>query len=213
MLNLRSEARRGYALSAPAIVYLGSMVTVSSAILIACSFWTQSYVTLDKNLTLLGLGVIDKPLSFLLYQQFAVVLTLTHPWAPFAILPIFVTLEKIDPGFLDAATKLGNSRFQRSRRVTLPAVMPAIRLPTARLSRSQIKQALRLTGSLVRRASLKADFLSTLLNLKSRLRCWQNSSVSKPIAEFSGRILDPGFPYRLIGRCANVRCKPLFLTV
>ncbi len=78
------------------------------------------------NSALLALGLIDEPLTFLLYNEFAVVLTLAHAWAPFAILPIFVSLQKIDPSLLEAATDLGNGRFQRFLRVTLPLTVPGI---------------------------------------------------------------------------------------
>lgn len=52
---------------------------------------------------LLWLGVIDHPLTFIIYDANAVVLTLTHAWAPFAILPIYVALSKIDRSLLEAA--------------------------------------------------------------------------------------------------------------
>lgn len=206
----RSETSRGYALSAPATLYVGFLVAAPLVILIAYSFWTQTYVTLDRtptlqnyrdaladplvrhlmlrsiwiagavtvvtvalaypiayfiamkarkktiwlllitipfwssyllrvfawklilgfngvmNSALLGLGLIDEPLGFLLYNEFAVVLTLAHAWAPFAILPIYVSLQKIDPSLLEAATDLGNSPAQRFFRVTLPLTLPGI---------------------------------------------------------------------------------------
>lgn len=78
------------------------------------------------NSALMGLGVIDTPMTFLLYNEFAVVLTLAHAWAPFAILPIFVSLQKIDPSLLEAATDLGNSAFESFMRVTLPLTIPGI---------------------------------------------------------------------------------------
>lgn len=53
---------------------------------------------------LLGVGLIDEPLTFILYNANAVVITLAHAYAPFAILPIFVSLEKIDRSYLEAAT-------------------------------------------------------------------------------------------------------------
>ncbi len=78
------------------------------------------------NSALLSIGVIDTPLTFLLYNEFAVVLTLAHAWAPFAILPIYVSLQKIDLSLLEAATDLGNSAVQRFLRVTLPLTIPGI---------------------------------------------------------------------------------------
>ena len=78
------------------------------------------------NSTLLKIGIIDEPLTFILYNANAVVITLAHAWAPFAILPIFVALEKIDRSYLEAAEDLGDSAFQRFRRITLPLAMPGI---------------------------------------------------------------------------------------
>lgn len=78
------------------------------------------------NSALLGLGLIEEPLSFLLYNEFAVVLTLAHAWAPFAILPIYVSIQKIDPSLLEAATDLGSSKFECFFRVTLPLTVPGI---------------------------------------------------------------------------------------
>ena len=78
------------------------------------------------NSALLQVGFIDEPLTFILYNANAVVITLAHAWAPFAILPIFVALEKIDRSYLEAAEDLGDSAFRRFRRITLPLAMPGI---------------------------------------------------------------------------------------
>src|SRR6202012_1275212 len=47
------------------------------------------------NSALLSLHLISQPLGALLYNPFSVVVTLTHAWAAFAILPIYVSLEKM----------------------------------------------------------------------------------------------------------------------
>ncbi len=78
------------------------------------------------NSTLMNLGLIDEPLTFILYNANAVVLTLAHAWAPFAILPIFVALEKIDRSLLEAAEDLGDGPLRRFFRVTLPLAMPGV---------------------------------------------------------------------------------------
>ena len=76
------------------------------------------------NSGLLRLHLIDQPLGFLLYNPFAVVVTLAHAWAAFAILPIYVSLEKIDRSLLEAASDLGDSALRRFLRITLPLSMP-----------------------------------------------------------------------------------------
>jgi spermidine/putrescine transport system permease protein len=78
------------------------------------------------NSGLVQLHLIDRPLQFLLYNPFAVVVTLAHAWAAFAILPIYVSLEKIDRSLLEAASDLGDSALRRFLRVTLPLSMPGV---------------------------------------------------------------------------------------
>jgi spermidine/putrescine transport system permease protein len=78
------------------------------------------------NSALLSLHLISQPLGALLYNPFSVVVTLTHAWAAFAILPIYVSLEKIDRALLEAATDLGDGPVRRFLRITLPLSMPGV---------------------------------------------------------------------------------------
>jgi spermidine/putrescine transport system permease protein len=78
------------------------------------------------NSGLMRLHLIDQPLSFLLYNPFAVVVTLAHAWAAFAILPIYVSLEKIDRSLLEAASDLGDGALRRFARITLPLSLPGV---------------------------------------------------------------------------------------
>ncbi len=78
------------------------------------------------NSTLLNLGVIAEPLEFLLFNNFAVIITLAHAWAPFAIIPIFLSMERIDRTLLHAAADLGDTAFQRFWRVTWPLTLPGV---------------------------------------------------------------------------------------
>jgi len=78
------------------------------------------------NSGLINAGVIHEPLSFLLYNPTAVIITLTHAWLAFAVLPIYVSLEKIDRSLLEAASDLGDSRIERFLRITLPLSMPGV---------------------------------------------------------------------------------------
>ncbi len=78
------------------------------------------------NGSLIGLGLIEQPLQFLLFNQGAVILTLSHAWIPFAILPIYVALEKIDRTLLEAAEDLGDGPIKRFLRITLPLAAPGI---------------------------------------------------------------------------------------
>jgi spermidine/putrescine transport system permease protein len=78
------------------------------------------------NSSLIWLGLIDKPLEFLLYNPLSVVITLAHAWVAYAILPIYVSLEKIDRSLLEAATDLGDRPFERFLHVTLPLSLPGV---------------------------------------------------------------------------------------
>ncbi len=78
------------------------------------------------NSGLMAAGLIEKPLEVLLYSQTAVIITLAHAWAAFAILPLYVSLEKIDKSLLEAATDLGDGPVARFFRITLPLSMPGV---------------------------------------------------------------------------------------
>jgi spermidine/putrescine transport system permease protein len=78
------------------------------------------------NSGLQSLGLIQAPLEFLLYSKTAVIITLAHAWAAFAILPLYVSLEKIDRSLLEAAADLGDGPVRRFLRVTLPLSMPGV---------------------------------------------------------------------------------------
>ena len=78
------------------------------------------------NSALMGLGAINEPLSFLIYSQTAVVLTLAHAWAAFAILPLYVSLDKIDKSLLEASYDLGNTKLETFWRVTFPLSLPGV---------------------------------------------------------------------------------------
>ena len=104
--------------------------------LITIPFWTSYVIRVFMwnailgfsgviNSVLIGLNIIDTPLDMSFTIQ-AMVITLAHSFAPFAILPIYVALEKIDRSLLEAGQDLGESRFSTFLRVTLPLSMPGV---------------------------------------------------------------------------------------
>jgi len=208
---LQSEAAQGFALISPTFLYALVLLVVPIVVILAHSFWTQNYLTIDRTFTLenyrvaltepiyrdllmrslwisllvsfltvvlaypiafyisfhggrhkglwlflitipfwtsyllrvmswkvilgyngvlnsglMGLGLISEPSTALLYNTSAVVITLTHAWAAFAILPIFVSLEKIDRSLIEAATDLGDGPLRSFLRVTLPLSVPGV---------------------------------------------------------------------------------------
>ena len=66
------------------------------------------------------------PLEFLLYSPFAVVLTLTHIYTPFAVLPIYAALEHIPRNLVEASHDLGASPLQTFLRVIFPLSIPGV---------------------------------------------------------------------------------------
>lgn len=78
------------------------------------------------NSFLLSTGLTSEPLQFLLYNRFAVVVTLTYVWIPFVALPILAGLQRIEPTLFEAAADLGSNARQRFRRITLPLSLPGI---------------------------------------------------------------------------------------
>lgn len=208
---LQSEPVQGFALISPTFLYALVLLVVPILVVLAHSFWTQNYLTIDRTFTLenyrialtepiyrdllmrslwisllvsfftvvlaypiafyisfhggrhkglwlflitipfwtsyllrvmswkvilgyngvlnsglMGLGLTSEPSTALLYNTSAVVITLTHAWAAFAILPIFVSLEKIDRSLIEAATDLGDGPLRRFLRITLPLSVPGV---------------------------------------------------------------------------------------
>ncbi|HEY8167139.1 MAG TPA: ABC transporter permease [Candidatus Limnocylindrales bacterium] len=78
------------------------------------------------NSLLLSSGVIDAPLSALLYNRLAVTITLAYVWIPFAALPMLAALQRLDPLLLDAAADLYATPARRFWRITLPIAMPGV---------------------------------------------------------------------------------------
>jgi spermidine/putrescine transport system permease protein len=78
------------------------------------------------NTLLQYLHLTKHPLEFLLYSPFAVVLTLTHIYTPFAVLPIYAALEHIPRNLVEASSDLGASPLQTFWRVIFPLSIPGV---------------------------------------------------------------------------------------
>lgn len=78
------------------------------------------------NQALIALGIAQEGVPLLLYSQTAVIITLVYVWIPFAALPLFAAMERIDPRLHEAAQDLGASPAQTFWRVTLPLTMPGV---------------------------------------------------------------------------------------
>jgi putative spermidine/putrescine transport system permease protein len=100
-------------------------------------FWTSNIIRMISwvpllgreglvNQLLMGIGVTQQPLEFLLYSDFAVVLGMVHLYIIFMIAPIFNSLMRIERSLVTAAEDLGASGFQIFKEVILPLSAPGI---------------------------------------------------------------------------------------
>ena len=78
------------------------------------------------NSFLTGTGLLSEPSLAFLNTPAAVIVTLAHAYAPFAILPIYVALETMPKSLVEAAADLGARPFVSFRRVILPFSMPGV---------------------------------------------------------------------------------------
>ena len=81
------------------------------------------------NQMLLGLGILERPTTALLYNQTAILATLAVLFLPFVVLPVFLSLERVPASLLQASADLGASPLATFRHVSCrwrcPAPSPA----------------------------------------------------------------------------------------
>ena len=78
------------------------------------------------NRALLGAGAVDRPLDWLLYSEFAVVLAFVHLYTLFVVVPVFNSMMRIDHRLLEAARDAGASGWQTLWHVVVPLTKPGI---------------------------------------------------------------------------------------
>ena len=109
------------------------------ALFLLCTipFWTSNIIRMISwipflgrngiaNSVLLELGVIDAPLEWLLFSDFAVVLAFVHLYALFMVVPIFNTMMRIDKSLIEAARDGGASDLQVLTNIIIPLSKPGI---------------------------------------------------------------------------------------
>ncbi|MBN8905254.1 MAG: ABC transporter permease subunit, partial [Rhodospirillales bacterium] len=77
---------------------------------------------------LMATGLTDRPLEFLLFSDFAVIITYVHLFTLLMIGPIANSLAKIDPALIEAARDAGASRWQTLVGVIIPLAKTGIAL-------------------------------------------------------------------------------------
>ena len=105
-------------------------------IIVMLPFWTSYLIRTYAWMTILSdngvvnsilqaTGVTSEPL-ILLNTDFSVILGMTYGFLPFAILPLYVSIDRLDPALVPAARDLYASGRAAFRHVTLPLTMPGI---------------------------------------------------------------------------------------
>jgi spermidine/putrescine transport system permease protein len=78
------------------------------------------------NSALLAIGAIREPLTFLLYNRFAIAITLTYICIPFVFIPVYTALEKIPRNILEASSDLGAGELRTFFNVVFPLSLPGL---------------------------------------------------------------------------------------
>ncbi|CAG4898608.1 ABC transporter permease [Paraburkholderia saeva] len=108
-------------------------VRMQTILFLVCTipFWTSNVIRMISwmpllgrnglvNDTLVGAHLVDRPVEWLLYSDFAVVLAFVHLFTFFMIVPIFNAMMRIDRSLIEAARDAGASGWQIVWRVVLP---------------------------------------------------------------------------------------------
>ena len=133
-------------------------------------FWTSYLIRAVAWLPMLGrrgllnrmlveLGIVEKPVSFLLYSEFGYTMALVQLYVVLCVGPIFFSLAKIDKQVLEAARDMGANAFQIFREIILPLSLPGV--------------------------AIGMIFIFVMLMESSRARWWCTAARSRPSAPSS----------------------------
>jgi putative spermidine/putrescine transport system permease protein len=78
------------------------------------------------NSALVSLGLVDQPIEWLLFSNFAVAIGMIAAYLPFAVMPMVLVLARIEPSVIRASQDLGAGTWTTLRRVVLPLAMPGV---------------------------------------------------------------------------------------
>ncbi len=108
-------------------------VVWQTALFLLCTipFWTSNIIRMISwipflgrngliNQALIGAGIVDQPLEFLLFSDFSVVLAFVHLYTLFMVVPIFNSMMRIDRSLIEAARDAGASGRQILTNVIIP---------------------------------------------------------------------------------------------
>jgi len=78
------------------------------------------------NSSLMNLGIIEKPLRFVLYSDFSVILCLIYIFLPFVCIPIYTSFEQISKSLVEASKDLGANSWKTFWKVIFPLILPGV---------------------------------------------------------------------------------------
>jgi len=78
------------------------------------------------NSALQWVGLTSRPVLWLLFSKFSVILVLSMSWVNYTTLPMYAAMKAINPIVFETATDLGAGWFTRWRRILLPLAAPGI---------------------------------------------------------------------------------------
>ncbi|MCE1236792.1 MAG: ABC transporter permease [Hyphomicrobiales bacterium] len=110
---------------------------IGLSLLCTIPFWTSNVIRMIAwipllgrnglvNKTLVGLHLVDRPVEWLLYSEFSVVLALVHLFTFFMVVPIFNSMIRIDRRLIEAARDAGATGWQTLWNVIVPLSKPGI---------------------------------------------------------------------------------------
>lgn len=138
LITLAATLLIGY----PVALYIGLFVrnrTIQTILLVACvvPFWTSFLIRVlawrpmlgtegAVNLLLARLGLIDHPISVLLFTELSVVIGMTQIYVVFMVGPVAFMLSRVEPSLIEAARDLGAGWGRILRTVILPLSLPGV---------------------------------------------------------------------------------------
>ncbi len=106
---------------------------MQTVLFVVCTipFWTSNVIRMISwvpllgrnglvNQALVGAGVVEQPVEWLLFSEFSVVLAFVHLYTMFMLVPIFNSMMRIDRSLLEAAEDAGASAWQTLWNVVIP---------------------------------------------------------------------------------------------
>jgi putative spermidine/putrescine transport system permease protein len=130
----------GFAVSYFLVFHVRSLLW-KIAFFLVCTvpFWTSNIIRMISWIPVLGreglvnkslmfLGIIDVPLDFLLFSDFAVIVAYVHLFTLFMIVALFNSMARINPDVIEAAVDAGASRWRVITQVVIPLSKTGIAL-------------------------------------------------------------------------------------